>query len=85
MISASHLAPTTYIRVGIISKYLQRVQFDENEYNLCWLRIHTTFIIVLILLKRMAFALNSHFNKYEKDTNMFLKGYPLDVKTAPKN
>ena len=31
MISASHLAPTIHILVVIISKYLQRVQFDEKS------------------------------------------------------
>ena len=36
MISASHLASTIHIRVVIISKYQQRVQFDEKEYNICW-------------------------------------------------
>ena len=34
-ISAPHLVPTIHILVFIISKYLQCVQFDENEYNLC--------------------------------------------------
>ena len=33
-ISDSHLAPTIYILVVIISKHLQRVQIDEIEYNL---------------------------------------------------
>ena len=36
MISASHLVPTIHIHVVIISKYIQRVQFDEKEYTLCW-------------------------------------------------
>ena len=36
MISASHLAPTVHIIVVILSKYIQRVQFDEKEYYLYW-------------------------------------------------
>ena len=31
MIPASHLAPTIHIIVVILSKYLQRVQFDEKK------------------------------------------------------
>ena len=36
IISASYFAPTKHIIVFIIFKYLQRVQYDEKEYNLCW-------------------------------------------------
>ena len=31
MIPASHLAPTIHIIVVILSKYLQRAQFDEKK------------------------------------------------------
>ena len=33
MVSALHLAPTIHIIVVILSKYLQRVQFDEKAYH----------------------------------------------------
>ena len=34
---------------------------------------NSTFIIVLMLLNRMAFTLNFHFNKYETDTFLLIR------------
>ena len=36
MIPVSQLSPTIHILVVIISKCLQRLHFDEKEYNICW-------------------------------------------------